>query len=166
MKKKKKKFTRGWEGIENGFLLLPLCHPRRGVLPPGGSYSALTHTLPLPCDFTVRRRMKDHARGASARARVRMMCNALRYFNHSLLLLRSALIAALLSAPSRLVKLCWHFTSFLVLGKEKNPNHFQRLFFVIAKRLVFYSVIAFSIQELFPATPTNVFHSALWPHSK
>lgn len=59
----------------------------------------------------------------------RMMCNALRHFNHSLLLLRSALIAALLSAPSRLVKLCWHFTSFLVLGEEKKNPITSNVFF-------------------------------------
>lgn len=61
--------------------------PHWGVLPLGRFYSALPHTLPQPCDFTVRRRMKDRARGVSVRARVHKMCNALRHFNHSLLLL-------------------------------------------------------------------------------
>lgn len=89
----------------------------------------------------------------------RMMCNALRHFNHSLLLLRSALIAPLLSAPSRLVKLCWHFTSFLVLGEEKKkPNHFQCLFFLSSPNALFFiPLLRFPFKSYFLQPPPTFF---------
>lgn len=85
-----KKITRGWEGIENGFFA-PCSVPFRDeeFSPPGGGLTQPWHTL--CANLVISLWGGAWKIQLEELARVHKMCDALRHFNHRLLLLRRRL---------------------------------------------------------------------------
>lgn len=74
------------------------------------SCSALTQTLPLPCDLTAKRHMNHHSQTHTHTGR--RVCDR-DYFSHCICHCTLFLSPSCYQLPVD-TKLCWHFTSFLL----------------------------------------------------